>query len=173
MAVPVLNNSILITCSTNKLSPICASRLFGSDEGEETFVNVPPHSLLQTPSSVENSRRQNVAPFVYADSIYYFYVSDKTSDGIFKQNFVPSEDGSIQFTELVNVQSPALLSKLPSTESLEYSAILTRFILKTPILEALMGIKIKSTSFSQSWTHRRTPMFYSRFVLGRHRGSKI
>lgn len=89
---------------------------------------VPPHSLLQTPASAENARRHNVPPFVYANSIYYFYISDKSSDGIFKQNFVTSTnsvvddnddvddaaavESPIQFTELVNVQSPAILSKL-------------------------------------------------------------
>lgn len=121
---------MIIACSTNRLNPICQSRSSRDNDYEDELLEasnsipvdlVPQHSLLQTPASIENARRHNVPPFVYGNSIYYFYISDKASDGIFKQNFIKTRQSSpdeatntntpIQFTDIVNVQSPAILSK--------------------------------------------------------------
>jgi hypothetical protein len=114
-----MHNPLCQSQSTNKW----LSTVVGNDETPKQLAI--KYSLLQMPK-VENLKRQNVPPFVYDNSIYYFYTSNKMSDGIYKQKFDPVESSSnttgLKFSEpLVSASAPAILSKNPYKALIIYS----------------------------------------------------
>ncbi len=110
VGVPLLNESLLITCGTNMNKPFCRKQ---QQQSDNFLANFPLPQMLQScnqKSSQKPFNTQNIPAFDYAQSIYFFH-SQLPSQDVYKQKYI-SSNGDVQFTELIKTPIGAIKSKL-------------------------------------------------------------
>jgi hypothetical protein len=116
-SVPLNNKNLIVTCGTNANQPYC--RKYTLNKSKNAFeYNTKKGNLLFTPPLIQipkslSINTQNIAPFSYQDSIYFFHSYSQAQD-IYKQNFryVKAEDGNdVQFGDLIKTPLGAIKSK--------------------------------------------------------------
>ena len=108
---------MIVACGTNANQPTCRKYKLNRTNNEFEYDNKTGNlsftpSWIQIPKSL-NLNTQNIPPFRYEKSIYFFHSYFQTQD-IYKQNFryVKTIDGNdVQFGDLIRTPLGALKSK--------------------------------------------------------------
>ena len=148
----MLDGNLMIACGTNFNQPYCrkytlnkstqqlAYGVNSSNKTSSKLVNLKPQPIQMTETF---SSTQNIPPYSYDNSIYYFHSSLQSQD-IFKQNFLVDSKENVILNELITMPQGAILSKFslnPSRASFKTNFFL--FLIKDPNFRTSYGFKDK------------------------------
>ena len=111
-SVPLLDSHLMITCGTNSNQPYCRKFTLNNKSGYvsggklKDNVSFKPQPV-QTAETFSNT--QNIPPFNYMNSIYYFHASLQSQD-IYKQNYLFDSNQNFVLSDLIQTPQGAILN---------------------------------------------------------------